>query len=88
MIGRRPFLIGSAGLAAIPAIARQALPTAATLASKPAAGLPAPAAWADATEAEGVVLRMHGWDAVEDSSTSAHGQAWVHVDSSWRAAWR
>jgi hypothetical protein len=78
MIGRRPFLIGNAGLAAIPA----------TLASKPAAGLPAPAAWADATEAEGVVLRMHGWDAVEDSSTSAHGQAWVHVDSSWRAAWR
>jgi len=24
----------------------------------------------------------------EDPSGASHGQAWIHVNSSWRAAWR
>ena len=47
-----------------------------------------PAAWADSAEANDAVLRIHGWDAAEDPSGASHGQAWIHVNSSWRAAWR
>ena len=88
MIGRRPFLIGSVGLAATPIFARPEWPTTATLGPKSAAGSPAPAAWADSAEANDAVLRIHGWDAAEDPSGASHGQAWIHVNSSWRAAWR
>lgn len=84
MIGRRPFLIGSVGLAATAVLARPGQPMTGTL----AAGLPQSVVLADAAESGTLVLRVYGWDAAEGPSSASNGDAWIHVNSSWRTAWR
>ncbi len=84
MIRRRSFLIGCSGLIAAPVCAHLALPT--TMRTLPEAAedvavtteLPAVAS------AQEGVLRIDGWDSATDSGNDA----WVHINSSWRASWR
>lgn len=89
MIGRRPFLIGCAGMVATPAFAQLGLATTGTLAPQSAAAdWPAATALADLANPGHLALRIHGWDAPDDPSRAPHGEAWIHINSSWRAAWR
>ena len=89
MIGRRPFLIGSAGMVAAPAIAYVAQPmTGALVPQSAAADLSAATALPALADPQGLALRVDGWDAPDDPNPAAHGEVWVHINSSWRAAWR
>lgn len=88
MIGRRPFMIGCGGVAATPAFAHLAQPMTATLAPLPAAPLPAVMALADPADPGSLALRIHGWESPDDPSPAAHGEVWVQINASWRAAWR
>ena len=88
MIGRRPFLLGSVGLATTPVFAHLAPPFAVAPSPQAAGGLPAATALANRADPQDLVLGIHGWDLPGDASVAAPGQAWVHINSSWRAAWR
>ena len=88
MIGRRPFLIGSVGMVAAPAIAYVAQPIAGTSVPQSAADLSAATALSGLAEPQGLALHVRGWDAPDDPNPAADGEAWVHINSSWRAAWR
>lgn len=89
MPGRRSFLIGCGGMAAAPAFAHLALPlTGRRPPQSAAADSPAPTALADVAGPEDFVLRIDGWDTPEDSNGAVHGEVWVHINSSWQAAWR
>lgn len=77
MPDRRTFLITCGGVVAAPALAHLGLPLAGV---RPAASQAA----APAT----LVLRIDGWDTPDASDPAAHSGVWVHINSSWRAAWR
>ena len=84
MIRRRSFLIGCSGIVAAPVFAHVAL----------AAAAHEPHGVADdgsiATDlplvghAQNTVLRIEGWDSAADSGN----EAWIQINSSWRATWR
>jgi len=89
MFARRSFLIGCGGMAAAPAIAQLKLPVAAGLsASLPAPVLPGPAAVSGVADPADWTLRIAGWDMPGSSGHAAPGEVWLHINSSWRAAWR
>jgi hypothetical protein len=78
MIRRRSFLIGCGGIVASPAFAHIAPPSTTACAVSPSAPI------ADTSCTQGVTLRVDGWDSGLDSGADA----WVHINSSWRATWR
>ncbi len=89
MLGRRPFLIGCGGLVAVPVLAQLATPATGALSAQPVlAALPASAVTDAVAGAQDFVLRIHGWELPEDSDPAARNEAWIHINSSWRAAWR
>lgn len=86
---RRPFMIGCAGVATTPAFAHLVLPTTGALAPQSvAADLQAATVLSDLANPQQFVLRIHGWDTPDDRNSAPRGEMWVHVNSSWRAAWR
>jgi len=72
MPDRRTFLVTCAGAVAVPAVAHFSLPS---------AGHALPATMPAELPALG--LRIHGWETAADT-----GDAWVHINASWRASWR
>jgi hypothetical protein len=86
-LGRRSFLIGCGGVVAAPAFAHLALPLKGRRQSV-AADSPASTALADAASPKDFVLRVDGWDTPDNSDPAAHGEVWIQINSSWRAAWR
>jgi len=78
MIRRRSFLIGCGGIVASPVFAHVALR------STTACDLPLSTPIADTACTQGVALRIDGWDSAVDPGN----EAWVHINSSWRATWR
>jgi hypothetical protein len=87
MFRRRSFLAGCAGVASMPAFAQLALPVPGRIPTEPL-GVDSAATLSEATEAEGLVLRIDGWHTSDEPGLAADGQAWVYINSSWRAAWR
>jgi hypothetical protein len=85
MIRRRSFLIGCSGIVAAPVFAHLALPAAAgsDLQGKGDVSL-VPTALTSAEGSPDIVLRIDGWDSAADSGDNA----WVQINSSWRANWR
>ena len=73
MPDRRTFLITSGCAVAAPVFAYVGLSL---------AGEGQPASLAAAPE--NIVLRIDGWDSAVDPGN----EAWVHINSSWRATWR
>ena len=71
----------------MPAFAQLALPVTGKIPMEPL-GAGSAAALTEATGAEGLVLRIDGWHTSDEADLAADGQAWVHINSSWRAAWR
>src|SRR5262245_6516035 len=89
MLGRRSFLIGCGGMVAAPACAHLAPPlTGRHPPQSAAADSLASTALADVASPEDLVLRVDGWDTPEDSDPAAHSEVWIHINSSWQAAWR
>ena len=89
MYRRRSFLIGCASVASGPAFAQLDLPVAATFAApSPAHDSLGAAATSGAADRANLVLRIAGWDTPDGAERAASGEVWVHIDSSWRAAWR
>jgi hypothetical protein len=89
MIGRRPFLIASGGVVAAPVLAHLAQPaTGTSVPQSVAADLSAATASLALADPQGFALRVDGWDAPDDPNPTAHGEVWIHINSSWRAAWR
>ena len=78
MIRRRSFLIGCGGIVAAPVFAHLALP------SPAARDTPVSTAIGDVAGPQIAALRIAGWDDISDSGHDA----WVHINSSWRATWR
>ncbi len=87
MFSRRSFLAGCASVASVPAFAQLALPVTGRIPMEPL-GVDSAATLTDATEAEGLVLRIDGWHTSDEPGLAADNQAWVHINSSWRAVWR
>ena len=89
MPGRRSFLIGCGSMVAAPALARLALPLPEARPLQTARNdAQSSTALASATQPEDVVLRIDGWDTPNASGPAARGEVWIHINSSWRAAWR
>jgi len=78
MTGRRQFLMGCGGIVASPVFAHVALPSTAIR------DAPLSTTIADTASTQSTALRIDGWDSAVDSDNDA----WVHINSSWRATWR
>lgn len=89
MPGRRSFLIGCGCILTAPSLAEIGLPLATgnTPRSLPA-NSSAQAEMAGPTTPEDLVLRIDGWESPVDPEHPADGQAWIRINSSWKAAWR
>ena len=83
MIGRRTFLITCGSAVAAPVFAQLAMPAAARAEAQGVAS-EMPAASAAAIRPAQMVLRIDGWE----SPAGSESDVWVHINSSWRAAWR
>ena len=86
MFRRRTFLAGCASMASMPAFAQLVPPVTGRVPIEPL-GVDS-ATLTEATEAEGLVLRIDGWHPSDEPGLAADGQAWVQINSSWRAVWR
>lgn len=87
MFRRRSFLAGCASVASVPAFAQLVLPVTGripvqTLGANSAVEL------TEAIGAEDLLLRIDGWHTSDEPGLAADNQAWVHINSSWRAVWR
>jgi hypothetical protein len=86
---RRSFLVGCAGAVAMPVLALADLPVATgemsrSLVPDAAAQL----AMTSATPPADLVMRIAGWELPATTGSTADVEAWIHINSSWRANWR
>jgi hypothetical protein len=89
MLGRRSFLIGCGGMAVAPALAHLTLLLTGSVSLRsPPTHSAASTALPGVGSPEIPVLRIDGWDAPDDSGSAAHREVWIHINSSWKAAWR
>jgi hypothetical protein len=86
--GRRSFLIGCVGMVAAPAFAHLAPPLTGRRPPQSRAGNSPGSTLAAVASPESFVLRIDGWDTPAESGPARHGEVWIHINSSWRCAWR
>ena len=87
MPDRRTFLISFSSVVVAPVFAQLALPPTAAHGVQWTAGAMA-GSTADAAGASKIALRIDGWDTPDASAPNPHGDAWIRINSSWKAAWR
>jgi len=85
MPDRRTFLISFSGVLAAPVFAQLALPPIARSEMQWTAGdMPPSTAPVAAAGPATIVLRIDGWE----SPSGSESDAWLQINSSWRATWR